>query len=375
MKRKTKKHIKINIIFFLLLIIFSLIKIVPYFIDYDGEKLKDLHYSKNAISEMKKYDISKEVINKGKYSKTLEEALIGKQFIKDNIDLYYSVEYQNDTNFIKNINKLNNTGYNKTQILLISKYLNNDAITILNDKNFIPDIDKYIVFDYFKINNIDRYLSYKEKKHNLSYDNIITNVNIGLDYPFYVNTKEVTNLNSITILVNKYNKLPSTYVPNNLVMINSKYATKNLELVKEARDAFEKLCYDASKEGLVIKATSTYRSYSYQADLYNLYVKKDGVNRADTYSARPGYSEHQTGLAIDISGDGHYLDDFINTEEFTWVSKNLYKYGFIIRYPKDKSNITGYKYEPWHLRYVGTDIATYIYKNNITYDEYYGKLW
>jgi len=125
--------------------------------------------------------------------------------------------------------------------------------------------------------------------------------------------------------------------------------------------------------GLNIKAISTYRSYNTQQDLYNRYVKKDGEEEADTYSARPGHSEHQTGLAIDAYNITHSYLNFDQTNEYAWLKNNAHQYGFIIRYPEGKEYITGYMYEPWHFRYVGEEIASYIYYNNITFDEYYAK--
>ena len=128
---------------------------------------------------------------------------------------------------------------------------------------------------------------------------------------------------------------------------------------------------DASKKNLNIIAISAYRSYEYQNTLYNNYVKIDSKKKADTYSARPGYSEHQTGLAVDIyNGDLDY-NNFEQTKEFEWMQENAHKYGFILRYPKDKVEQTGYQYESWHYRYVGINVAEYIYKNKISYDEYY----
>lgn len=226
---------------------------------------------------------------------------------------------------------------------------------------------------YYKKELKERYLSYQQKNSNLSDEDIITRVNIGLDQPYYTNTKETPNLNKIYILSNKYLYMPQNYVPDNLETINSKYTSSNRQLVTEARIAFEELASKAELEGYRIRAISAYRSYQYQYVLYNKYVAQDGVEKADTYSARPGYSEHQTGLVVDIDNQKTDYNNFESTEEFKWMQENAHKYGFILRYPKGKENITGYTYESWHYRYVGEKIATYIYENNITFDEYYVK--
>ena len=224
---------------------------------------------------------------------------------------------------------------------------------------------------YFNYNYIDRYIKYKNKNPNLTNKQVVTNVNIGLDYEYYTHTKKSTNLNKPTILVNKYNYLTEDYIPDNLENINIKYARSGMQLVNYAKNAFEKMAKAAEKDGYKIIAMSSYRSYKYQVNLYNRYKEKDGIKAADTYSARPGYSEHQTGLATDIYNGEIDFNNFEQTEEFNWMQQNAYKYGFILRFPKDKVKQTGYQYESWHYRYVGKDIAKYIHKNNLCLEEYY----
>lgn len=171
-------------------------------------------------------------------------------------------------------------------------------------------------------------------------------------------------------LVNKNYKLSSNYIPNDLEKISLEYSCENKYLRKEAKEKFEEMSKNAKKEGLTIMAVSTYRSYEYQEKLYNNYVIELGKFRADIASARAGHSEHQTGLAVDVSDISLDYDNFENTKEFLWMKENSYKYGFILRYPKAKYDITGFKYEPWHYRYVGITTAKYIHKNNITLEEY-----
>lgn len=145
---------------------------------------------------------------------------------------------------------------------------------------------------------------------------------------------------------------------------------------KDAREAFDELNAAAALDGFKFDAFSTYRSYDRQVELYEAYVKRDGKKAADTYSARPGYSEHQTGLAFDIGEVGNtaaYADNkFANTAAGKWIAKNAHKFGFIMRYPKGKDDVTGYMYESWHFRYVGKKIATEIYNNDETLEEYLG---
>lgn len=232
----------------------------------------------------------------------------------------------------------------------------------------LNNINKKI--DYFKKENIDRYLNYKTKNSTLSDEQIIKDVNMDLDKTHYEDTKEAQRLNTETILVNKYNYLKDDYVPNNLENVSTSYALTNMKLVNYAKDAFESLSKEAKKENLSIIAMSTYRSYNYQVNLYNRYVKEDGKEAADTYSGRPGHSEHQTGLAVDVFNNKETYTNFEKTEEFKWMQEHAHEYGFILRFPKDKEKETGYQYESWHYRYVGKDIATYIKKHNISFEEY-----
>lgn len=231
-------------------------------------------------------------------------------------------------------------------------------------------INAFMNLNYFNNDYIQRYKDYKTVNEEMPYEQVILNVNIGLDHPFYTNTYEAKNFDSITVLVNKYSYLPSTYAPTDLVTISAEHSAGTQRLRKEAAEAFEKMCSDASELGFTIKAASTYRPYDNQLNIYNRYVARDGVEEADTYSARAGHSEHQTGLVADVQGSSYDYNRFGETPENEYVLNNAYKYGFIVRYTNEKVSITGYKAEPWHLRYVGTDIATIIQEKHITYDEY-----
>lgn len=190
---------------------------------------------------------------------------------------------------------------------------------------------------------------------------------------FYKKVKDIKNPDSLMVLVNKLNRLQSNYVPHDLEQISLNYATNNKFLRKEAKENFEKLSSDAKKIGYSIIAVSAYRDYDYQENLFNNYVKEKGENYALKCSAKAGHSEHQTGLSVDVMGSNNDYDQFEKSKEFDWMKNNSYKYGFILRYPKGKEYITGFKYEPWHYRYVGKDIASIIYTEGITLEEYYKK--
>lgn len=172
-------------------------------------------------------------------------------------------------------------------------------------------------------------------------------------YPVY-RINGITYVDGI-MLANKSYSLPADYNPGSLT--------------PECQSAFYSMRNDAAALGLNLYINSAFRSYSYQQNLYNRYVVRDGKKTADTYSARPGHSEHQTGLSLDLNT---VTQSFANTAEGRWVAAHCHEYGFIIRYPKGKSDITGYCYEPWHLRYVGVEKATEITNSGMCLEEYYG---
>ncbi|MCQ2506167.1 MAG: D-alanyl-D-alanine carboxypeptidase family protein [Lachnospiraceae bacterium] len=185
--------------------------------------------------------------------------------------------------------------------------------------------------------------------------------------------------NTVDFLVNRSNRLPSDYEPADLVKVNIPFKTASessdkRKLRREPAMALEKMYQDALKENIEIWGVSGYRSFDRQYTLYTNYIFKNGIEHTNYYSAVPGTSEHQTGLAMDIACKevGYTLDDkFADTETGIWVSENCWKYGFIIRYTKAKENITGYMYEPWHIRYVGIPLAYYLTVNGLTLEEYY----
>ncbi len=160
------------------------------------------------------------------------------------------------------------------------------------------------------------------------------------------------------ILVNKSNPLSPNYIPESLVSVPKKYTFKDILIDKECLNAYIKM-YEAANMPFIIY--SSYRSYEYQKTIF-----KD-----ETYQAKPGYSEHQTGLAIDVTiHNVGLISEFSNTPQGKWLNDNAHLYGFIIRYPENKTNITGYPYEPWHIRYVGCYHAKKMYANNQTLEEY-----
>lgn len=203
----------------------------------------------------------------------------------------------------------------------------------------------------------------------------VTDVPVESEDP--VISVDLTSPDSINVLVNKTHPLPEDYEPDDLVIIDVP-ATKEIYLRQILEEDLLALFEAAAADGVTgLNIVSGYRSYSYQANLFKNYSNKHGEEAANRFSARPGQSEHQLGLAIDFgSKDGscNLSKCYKDTEEGIWLYENAYKYGFIIRYLEETEDITGYIYEPWHYRYVGAEEAQKITESGLTYEEYYGIL-
>lgn len=203
----------------------------------------------------------------------------------------------------------------------------------------------------------------------------------GADVPdatFVPATKMDLDPESLTVYVNKEFALPKDYKPTDLVQVNIKFNLKAYDertyMREEAAKALEELFEAAEEDGYIIYGVSGYRSYERQRKIFINNIIKRGKEHTLRYSAVPGTSEHQTGLAIDVSTKAlnfRLTSDFANSKEGIWLAEHAHNYGYIIRYPEGKAEITGYYYEPWHIRYVGKALANYLYNNQLTLDEYY----
>lgn len=250
----------------------------------------------------------------------------------------------------------------------IQKYIfNNDFHKIIGDILNVSDSD------IFHAERFQKYITCHANVPSYAVWEAIFRVNLGLDCPFYDNVATIENPNELNVLVNKYHRLPEGFGQTNLVNMNREYTVndgKQYLLRDDAYLNFVRMSDAAKIEGIPIKAISAYRTEDYQRMLYTNKVRTAGQIHADNYSARPGFSEHQTGLAVDINTTS---TSFEYTAAFAWLQNHAHEYGFIMRYPRGKEWITGYSYEPWHYRYVGTDIANTVHAEDITYDEYYDK--
>lgn len=363
----SNKKKKILLVFFLIVAIITLIIFVF------RKDLKIIYYSK--ISGYKEETISTfitddnyDIISTHEYSKLLDEIACTKYYDDKYIQDYFLINYRDSDKYLENISKMLDIGYNAKEINLIYEKLSDIGINYIIDNEYIDKIDGLINVDYFKEDKIDRYIKYRNGNSGILDSDIILRVNIGLDNKYYTNVINVSDSDNIDTIVNKYHQLSSDYEPKDLVKV--KYG--GVTLRSEAATYFDKMCEDALKDNIYIYGGSGYRSFSHQTRLYNNYVSTDGFDNAERYSARPGFSEHQLGLAMDIMNK-NWTFVSKNDKEYTWLINNSYKYGFILRYPEGKEDITGYMYEEWHFRYFGLELAKKLYDSKMVYEEYIAK--
>jgi D-alanyl-D-alanine carboxypeptidase len=229
----------------------------------------------------------------------------------------------------------------------------------------------------------------KEKQVQTNRENKTKNNNkLTLNEIFFNDIKEVNgkdiiqNPSNVLALVNKQYFLPDTYIPAGLTRPNVAFSFGNEQvekafLRKDAADALTKMFNQAKKEGIELFAVSGYRSFVRQKAVFDAEVTRSGKNNAVKAVAIPGASEHQSGLAMDISSQSNHLElneAFSATNEGKWLAANAHRFGFILRYPKGKEAITHYEYEPWHFRYVGVKAATIIYQREWTLEEYFNEV-
>lgn len=357
-KLRLKKPFKLLLLIIIIFIILFLYSPVTNIL-----KLVSKEYSISSSIAIYKLNLHDRILE-DEYSEFLDKCIKDKSFDLNNLDIYLDLDYQNRDNFVDNVNSMITLKYDIDEINKIYSNVSDYFLSSVILKEYVYDIGKYLDVDIFKEENFKRYKAY----FNGNYAKTVLYVNIGLDKEYYTDVIYNDNF-STTMIVNKYYGVSKNFVAPDLTRISDDCSKEEHYLSREAADAFEKMCRAAKKEGYSILANSTYRDFDEQQELWDLYLKLYGQSYNDKYVTKPGFSEHHTGLAIDIKSANSNI--FKNSKEYTWTTKNSYKYGFIHRYQESKVDITGIASEAWHFRYVGVDVATYMYENNLSFEEYY----
>ncbi len=271
------------------------------------------------------------------------------------------------------IESLKDKGYSKDTIIYVLKNLSKTEMTKLLNRKYDKDLEEYVLINGFDYSKYNRYLSYQKNNKNVKKEDIVLRIELKIDLDNYEDTEEIEDPDSLLAYVNKHRYISKDYEPSDLVDMDDKYSNNYYgvnKLRKEAYEHFKEMVDAANKAGIEFLADTTYRSYEDQEIIYNNYAYEHTKDETDKYAARPGYSEHELGTAIDVS-NVWYIEE--GDEEYEWIQKNSWKYGFIMRYKKGKEDITKYAAEDWHIRYVGVKTATLIHNKGITFDEYWIK--
>lgn len=247
---------------------------------------------------------------------------------------------------------------------------------ILNEEEISELYPNIVKQKYFITKNYEKYIEYITKNKKTSYEDTIAIVNVNANKDWYTDIKDSNTDDGYLILVNRYNKLKEDYERADLEIVSLAYSYGNYGDTKLASIVYEefiKMHNDINEElNVHLMINGSYESYKELETQYNNQKKYNSLKELDQKYFKPGHSEHQTGLALDINSQEHSTEQsFKTSEEYKWIKNNAHKYGFIIRYPEDKSYLTGYNKDSWHLRYIGTEAATQIYNEGITFEEYY----
>lgn len=311
--------------------------------------------------------------------KLFKDSLLKLGYKEEEIEIISSLNEQQQTYFTNEyntilLNYLNDEFFISDNLNLYLEYAElsdyETIIYLVNNHYFDNELTKDLLSDkFFILNNIDDYLKYSEYLGSVR--DIVEYVNTKSYLKGYEDYIDADTSKNNLILANKLSYL-GDYIPDDLVKVDSDYYMQGEVMLKaEAYEHLKEMFDEARKEEMYFYISTAYRSFDFQSALYNSYLAYDSQDVVDTYSSRPGFSDHQTGLACDIGKVGYKFSSFTDTPECKWLHENAYKYGFILRYPEGKENITKYDYESWHFRYVGEEAAAFIHDNNITLEEYY----
>ncbi len=267
--------------------------------------------------------------------------------------------------------KLSVVGYNESEIKTIKDRLNDKTINKLLNSTYNENIVSFIKEKYFIASNLDKYLEYKKEYKYSSYEEIVAVINTEANVDWMEEEKETDTSKGSLMLVNRLYGLNSEYEVEDIVKVPSQYAYNGIKISESIMDNITMMIDEAKEEGYTFVLSDGYRSYKEQKSIYDKYKNSYGIKEADQNVARPGHSEYETGLSFNIVPYNKSYKNPKESEEYKWLSDNAYRYGFIFRFPEDKTKLTGFDAYTWRLRYVGEDAANIIKSEGICFEEYY----
>ena len=331
--------------------------------------LEKLGYSKEASQKIL-FSFKKDYVMSVGESKTLNRVFEDELFREEYADTYRKIDYVEQEHFVEHVHQLLDKKYTVSDINLIFKHGNDQDIEEFAKRDRVRYLEEFFSTDYAKLRYYDRYVAYSDETGEDGETTVLL-VNLDMDKEAYVDPTLVSQF-SYDMLVNQHRSLSEDFVPEDLVTVPSEYASgDDFQCNMVALEAFKMMSKAAESQGYGILINSAYRSYQDQLDIIDYYLRAYGQNYVDKYVAKAGYSEHQTGLALDIKSKT--VGTFANSKEYQWMLENAHQYGFIYRFSKRGEFFTGFREEAWHYRYVGKEIATYIHDHNMTLEEYWAK--
>jgi D-alanyl-D-alanine carboxypeptidase len=348
-----------RVLFTILLILFAIFL----FYRYEIHTIKVLGYSEKASNTIL-FSWKKNYVEDVKFSKTLNKAFESDDYNDKYLKKYGLIDYYDSDLLIENINSLLKKGYTILDINLLFSRGTQEEVKEFSKRDRVLYLEEFLEYDFAKLRLYDEYKKYSDDSGDNAYTSVVY-VNLGYNNSDYKNPTIVKEFKK-DMLVNKHFQLDDSFVPEDLVEVDKSYTDgEKLKLNREAYEAFKKMYHDNSN----IYINTAYRSHKDQQELSNYYKRLYGKEYVNKYVARPGFSEHETGLAFDVASK--HKNIFVTSKEYDWMVKNAYKYGFILRYPARFEKITGFRQEAWHFRYVGKKISTAIHKNYMSFEEYY----
>ena len=370
LKKIKRVHVKPKVAAIFKVVGFILVCLLGIFIYYRIQihDLKVLGYSEEASNAILFSKNKRNVMEYGE-NKTLNAAFESEAFKQEYLNNYAKIKYVDHEHLIDNIHRLLKVGYSNNDINIILAHGTDESVREFAKRDRVRYLDDFFSYDFAKLENYDRYVAYSDETGEDELETIL-HVNLDIDKPDYEYSHVVSKF-SLDMLVNKHHNLTEDFAPNDLTTISKEYTDEDdLQCSRLALNAYMELYKAATQEGYSLVINSAYRSYQDQVELTQTYLDAYGQNYVDKYVAKPGFSEHQTGLAFDIGSRNSRV--FENSKEFAWMKDNAYKYGFIYRFDERYEDLTEFRKEPWHYRYVGKEIAKYVYEhNNMSLEEYY----
>lgn len=345
---KTRRKIKCGYLIILLVIVFGATLVVINHLRSPFTK-KGYSFVQTTVFSFLNHDDQQDILTRD-YHQQYFEILFNKKYMIEN-----SVKYREfmDHNPDADIGAV---------VYCVNNNIDYEYYLTINDNLYAKD-------PYYLKRNYQRYVEYASYSGSEDIRDVVASVNCGIDRKRYVDAIKTDTSYGKLMLVNRYHYLEDDYEPDNLVPIDRDYGIDLID--QEVYQQYVKMFNDMKDMGLNIYGNSPYRNYQLQNEVFEEQSDRYGLDYANNYVAKPGFSEHQTGLAIDFISKNNPDVGFVYTDEYQWLKNNAHKYGFIERYQEGYEKYTGFNPESWHYRYVGKEVAKYLYQHQITFDEYY----